>query len=195
MPTASHLARRARRLALTSETYMRMLFDKRAVIVGLAAMVALGACAQNSAPNAGTAPTLVAQAVATAGTIDPRMDPTAAVGGGINVSNAISPDDVVSVFKTLPQASQFKLSANSSPAGARGGDVQSVSVIGQDTGGVLKGLDAAGKRTLGDALLGAASVAWPNASVSLLISDPGGAGQIIGSHAPGSANTIIVSPA
>ena len=61
-------------------------------------------------------------------------------------------------------------------AGARGPDVTSISVVAQDTGGLLKSLDAAGKRSLGDAILTAAGTAWPNASVSLLISDPGGGG-------------------
>ena len=125
---------------------------------------------------------------------DPRLNATAAVGGGINASNAISADDIASVFKSLPQASQLKVTANSSPPGAKGSDVQSVSVNCQDTGGVLKGLDPPGKRTLGEAMLTAAAAAWPNASVSLLVSDPAGTGgQIIGIRAPGGANTVIVS--
>jgi len=86
------------------------------------------------------------------------------------------------------------MAANSSPPGAKGGDVQTVSVNCQDTGGLLKGLDATGKRTLGEAMLTAAAEAWPNASVSLLVSDPSGAsGQIIGIRTAGGANTVIVS--
>ena len=118
--------------------------------------------------------------------------------GGLYVtgvaSNTISADEISNVFKSLPQVSQLKMAANSSPPGAKGSDVQSVSVNCQDIGGVLKGLDAPGKRTLGEAMLAAAGAAWPNASVSLLVSDPSGAGgQIIGIRAAGGTNTVIVS--
>ena len=45
-----------------------------------------------------------------------------------------------------------------------------------------------------EAMLTAASTAWPNASVSLLVSDPSGAGgQIVGIRAAGGTNTVIVS--
>jgi hypothetical protein len=55
-------------------------------------------------------------------------------------------------------------------------------------------MDQAGKRALGEAMLNAAVAIWPKASVSLLISDAvGGGGQIIGSHPPGGANTVIVA--
>ncbi len=174
---------------------MRMYHELRAFVVALAALAVLGACSQSSQSSAGSAPTAIAEIIATAETsTDPRFNPTAAAGGGINASNAISADDITTALKAVPQASQLKLMANSSPAGAKGGDVQSVSIIAQDAGGLLKSLDATGKKTLGDALLTAAGTAWPNASVSLLVTDPAGAGgQIIGSRAPGGANTVIVS--
>jgi hypothetical protein len=126
--------------------------------------------------------------------LDPRFNPTAAAGGGINASNALSADDITTAFKSVPQASQLKLMANSSPPGAKGADVQTISVIAQDTSGLLKTLDPTGKRAMGDALLTAAGGAWPNAAVSMLISDPAGAGgAIIGSRGPGGPNTVIVS--
>jgi hypothetical protein len=174
---------------------MKMPFECRPLGVGLAAMVLLGACSQGSAPPPPASVQTIVAEVPTADTSsDPRLNPTAAVGGGINASNAISADDVSSALKAVPQASQLKLTANSSPPGAKGKDVQSVSIIAQDTGGVLKALDATGKRALGDALLSAAVAAWPNATVSLLVSDPSGTGgQIIGSRAVGGVNTVIVS--
>jgi len=176
---------------------MKILVEMRAFGIGLLAVFLLGACSQSapSSSSSGSAPTAAVEAAPTApSSDDPRLNPTAAVGGGINASNAISADDISSVFKSLPQASQLKVTANSSPPGATGGEVQSVSVNCQDTGGVLKSLDAAGKRTLGEALLTAAGTAWPNASVSLLVSDPSGAsGQIVGIRAAGGTNTVIVS--
>lgn len=174
---------------------MKMVVEARVLGVGLMAMVLLGACAQQSPASSANGPTAIAQVAATAETsLDPRFNPTAAAGGGINASNAVSADDISAAFKSVPQASQLKLMANSSPPGAKGADVQSISLIAQDTSGVLKGLDAAGKRVLGEALLTAAGVAWPNASVSMLISDAAGAGgQIIGSRGPGGPNTVIVS--
>ena len=174
---------------------MKMVVEFGALAVGLAAMVVLSACSQNPASPSGTAPTVMAEVAATAETsLDPRFNPTMAVGGGINASNVISADDIAAAFKSIPQVSQLKVMANSSPPGAKGADVQSVSVIGQDTSGVLKGLDANGKKALGDAVLTAAGVAWPNAAVSLLITDAASAGgQIIGSHSPGVPNTIIVT--
>ena len=173
---------------------MNIMVEVRSFAVGILAMVLLGACSSSSPAQTSNAPAPVEAAPTAPSSTDPRFNPTAAVGGGINASNAISADDVTAVFNALPQASGFKMTANSSPPGAKGGDVQSVSVNCQDTGGVLKGLDAAGKRTLGEAMLTAAGAAWPNASVSLLVSDPSGAGgQIIGIRAAGGANTVIVS--
>jgi hypothetical protein len=183
-----------------------MRLEIRAVVAGLVAMVVLGACSQSSPPPT-TAPTTVSQAStavsqaatslsegATTATLDPRFNPTAAAGGGINASNVISADDIVAAFKAVPQASQLKVTANSSPPGAKGADVQSVSVVAQDASSLLKSLDPDGKRALGDALLTAAGAAWPNASVSLLVTDATGAGgQIIGSRIAGGGNTVIVS--
>jgi hypothetical protein len=167
----------------------------RALAIGTLAIALLGACSQSSPSSSSSAPAAPVEAAPTApSSTDPRLNPTAAVGGGINASNVISVDDVANVFKALPQASQFKITANSSPPGAKGSEVQSVSVNCQDTGSVLKSLDAAGKRTLGEAMLTAAGTAWPNASVSLLVSDPsGGGGQIVGIRAAGGTNTVIVS--
>src|SRR6266849_6589793 len=174
---------------------MKTLVEVRAIVFGVLAVVLLGACSQSSPTQSGSAPATAVEAAPTAPTSnDPRLNPTAAVGGGINASNAISADDISSVFKSLPQASQLKMTANSSPPGAKGSEVQSVSINCQDSGGVLKSLDAAGKRTLGEAMLTAAGTAWPNASVSLLVSDPSGAaGQIVGIRAAGGTNTVIVS--
>jgi hypothetical protein len=173
---------------------MKRLVEIRAAGIVLLTAVLLAACSQSSPSQTSNRPTSV-EAAATAPTSnDPRLNPTAAVGGGINASNVISADDINSVFKALPQTSQFKMTANSSPPGAKGSEVQTVSVNCQDTGGVLKSLDAAGKRTLGEAMLTAAGTAWPNASVSLLVSDPSGAaGQIVGIRAAGGTNTVIVS--
>ncbi len=173
---------------------MNVPVEIRAFGIGLVAVVLLGACSQSSPAQTSNAPTAVEAAPTAPSSSDPRLNPTAAVGGGINASNTISADEISNVFKSLPQASQLKMAANSSPPGAKGGDVQTVSVNCQDTGGLLKGLDATGKRTLGEAMLTAAAEAWPNASVSLLVSDPSGAsGQIIGIRTAGGANTVIVS--
>jgi hypothetical protein len=169
--------------------------DRRAVGVAVLALVVLGACSQSAAPQVDSVgPTIVPQVATAASSLDPRFNATAAVGGGANSSNVVSTDDLNTVLASLPQANQFKFTANSSPPGSRGAEVLSVSLVGQDTGGVLKGLDQAGKRSLADALLTAAGVAWPNASVTLLMSDPAGAGgQVIGSRPPGGPNSIIVA--
>ena len=112
----------------------------------------------------------------------------------MNSSIGVSTDDIKTVFASVPQINKLSLTANSSPPGAKGGDVQTVSVIGQDGSGLLKGLDQTAKRSLAEALLTAAGAAWPSASVSLLVSDPAdAASQIIGSRAAGGPNTVMVS--
>src|SRR5882672_6589056 len=153
--------------------------------VALIVLVALGACSQ-SAPPAANAPTGVVDAGPAVATLEPRFDATAAVGGGMNASNSLVTDDVKAAFASVPQIDRLQLAANSSPPGAKGPDVTSVSVTAQDGGGLLKEMDQAAKRSLADALLTAAGTAWPNASVSLLVSDPTGTGgTIIGSRARG----------
>jgi hypothetical protein len=94
----------------------------------------------------------------------------------------------------VPQISQLRLTVNASPPNASGADVTAVSVIAQDPAGLLKSLDGAGKQTLGDAMLTAAATAWPNATISLLISDvSGGSSQIIGNRPQGGPNTVIAT--
>ena len=187
---------------------MTMPHEIRALAAALAAIGALAACSPAAPPATNSAPASAPQATATGNQpasavtvdativagLDPRFNPTAAAGGGINASNAVSADDVAAALKSIPQASQLKVTANSSPPGARGADVQSVSIIAQDSSGLLKGLDETGKRGLGEALLTASGAAWPNAAVSMLISDAAGAGgQIIGNRTPGGPNTLFVS--
>jgi len=162
-------------------------------VVALLVLATLGACSQ-AAPPAATAPPVVSETATPVETLEARFDATAAVGGGMNSSNTVAADELKAAFASVPQIDKLRITANSSPLGAKGGDVQSVSVIAQDSGGLLKELDQTAKRSLGDALLTAAGAAWPNASVSLLVSDPAGAGgQIIGSRTAGGPNTIIVS--
>jgi hypothetical protein len=172
---------------------MKMARTGPAFGIATAALLVLGACSQ-SAPPAANGPTVAADVGTAVATLEPRFDATAAVGGGMNASNALVTDDVKAVFAAVPQIDKLRLAANASPPGAKGGDVTSVSVTAQDGGGLLKELDKAGKTSLAEALLTAAGTAWPNASVSLLVSDPAGAGgTIIGSRAKGGPNTIIVS--
>lgn len=172
---------------------MRVYRNVRPLGAAVGALLVLGACSQ-AAPPAGTAPTAGSEATTPVASLDARFDATAAVGGGVNSSNSVSTDDLKSVFAAVPQIDKLALTANSSPPGAKGGDVTSVSVIGQDGSGLLKGLDPTAKQSLAEVLLTTAGTAWPNASVSLLVSDPaGGGGQIIGSRARGGPNTIIVS--
>jgi hypothetical protein len=165
-------------------------------LVPLGAMLVLGACSQSAAPPAESVPTVApASAPATAvASLEARFNPTAAVGGGANASNAISPEDLKLAFESVPQIDKLRITANSSPPGAKGPDVTSVSIIAQDSGGLLKGFDQAAKRGLGESLLAAAGSAWTKASVSLLVTDPSGVGgQIIGSRVPGGPNTVIVT--
>ena len=164
-----------------------------AFLAGLVILAGLVACSPG-APRVDTAPaaTSAIEGATPAASVEARLNPTEAVGGGALASNAIPADDVTKVFATVSQASQLKFSANSSPPGATGADVMTVSVVAQDGGGLLKSLDATAKQSLGDAILTAAGTAWPNASVSLLVSDPSGAGgQIIGTRSPGGPNTVF----
>jgi hypothetical protein len=117
---------------------------------------------------------------------------TEAVGYSSNATGVVA--DLSQVFASVQQATQLQLTANATPAGATGADVQSISIVGQDKGGLLKSLDVAGKQSLGGALLTAAAAAWPNATISLLITDPAGTGgTIIGQHPQGGQNSIIAS--
>jgi hypothetical protein len=174
---------------------MKMVRSAHAFGTSLVALLVFGACSQ-SAPPAASAPTVVTvtDAATPAETLEARFDATAAVGGGMNSSNTVVSDDLKTVFASVPQVDKLRLTANSSPPGAKSGEVTSVSVIAQDSGGLLKELDHTAKQSLAEALLTAAGAAWPNASVSLLVSDPAGAGgQIIGSRGAGGPNTIIVT--
>lgn len=167
-----------------------------AAVVGTLILVVLAACGQ-AAPEQPSQPDTqpasnILGATPAVGAVEGHFNPTEAVGQGANSSNPVN--DPASVFASVQQASQLRITANSSPPGATGPDVQSVSIVAQDTGGLLKELDAAGKQSVGNALLSAAATAWPNASISLLISDPAGsAGSIIGNHPKGGQNTVIAS--
>ncbi len=172
---------------------MQLVRTAQALGVVAVTLLLLGACSQ-AAPPAANVPTAVTDVATAVASLDARFDATAAVGGGLNSSTSLSTDDIKAVFASVPQIDKLVLTANSSPPGARGSDVTSVSVLAQDSGGVLKSLDRTAKQSLGEALLTTAGTAWPNASVSLLVSDPTGAGgQILGSRAKGGPNTIIVS--
>jgi hypothetical protein len=165
------------------------------LIAGLILAVAMVACSQAAPPavqpGSGGISAVEGATPAVTGVVG-HFNPTEAVGGGANSSGAVN--DVAAVFAGVQQASQLRITANASPPGATGPDVTSISVVAQDTGGLLKGMDATGKRTLADAILTAAGTAWPNASVSLLISDPSGAGgTVIGTRPKGGPNNVIAS--
>jgi hypothetical protein len=163
----------------------------RAIGGAVVAVAMLGACSQPAPPAGPTSPPIAT--LPPAGTLEPRFNPTAAIGLG-GASAALSAEDLTPIFAAVQQSGQMRFSANASPQGARGGDVTSISIRAEDTGGVLRGLDSDGRRTLGEALLTAAGTAWPQARVSLLVIDPAGsAGQIIGSRPPGGPNSVIVS--
>jgi hypothetical protein len=163
------------------------------LLVGLVTLGTLVACSRSSAPvDTGPAATAVLEGATPAASGDARFNPTEAVGGGALASNAVPADEVTRAFASLPQAPQLKFMANSSPPGATGPDVATISIVAQDGGGVLKSMDAAGKHSLGEAILTAAGTAWPNASVSLLVSSPTG-GTIIGQRPKGGPNTVIAT--
>lgn len=166
----------------------------RAAVTGVLVALGMIACGQNAAPTvepaAPAATSAIVGATVIVTSVEGHFNPTEAVGGGANSSNPVG--DINSVFASVPQASQLKITANSSPPGATGPDVQSVSVIAQDTGGLLKDLDATAKQHLGDALLTAAATTWPNASISLLVTSPAG-GTLIGSHPRGGPNSVIAT--
>jgi len=170
---------------------MKMFWHARAVGTGVVALLVLGACSQ-ATPPAASGPNGVSSPATAVASLEARFDATAAVGGGANSSNSVSADDVKTAFASVPQLDRLRLMANSSPPGAKGGNVTSVSVVAQDAGGLLKELDQTARRSLAEALLTAAGSAWPNASVSLLLSDPAGTGSpIIGSRSRGGPNTVI----
>jgi hypothetical protein len=167
----------------------------RALVAGLVVAIVLGACSQPApvAPTAvqsGPIATSAVQGATPIGTVEGHFNPTEAVGGGANSSSAVS--DLATVFASVAQASQLKITANASPPGATGADVSSVSIVAQDPGTLLKGLDATAKQGLGDAILTAAGSAWPNATVSVLISDTTGT-TIIGSRPKGGPNTVFAT--
>jgi hypothetical protein len=173
---------------------MRIAGEWRAIGLGLLVALVLGACSGGGGAPPAPVATAVSEIPTSSATLEPRFNPTAAVGGAFNASNAVPADDIKAVLASIPQASQLQITANSSPPGARGPDVTTVAITAQDTSGLLKSLDMAAKRTLGDALLTAAGTTWPKAGVSLLVSDSTtGGSQIIGSRTPGGANTVIVS--
>lgn len=165
------------------------------LVTALVVALVLVACGQAAPAQPtqvpGTAPTSAILGATAVGTTEAHFNPTEGVGGGSLGSSAVT--DVTSVFASVPQATQLQLAATSTPPGATGADIQAVSVIAQDKAGVLKSLDATGKKALGDALLAAAAAAWPNATISLLVTDAGGGGTIIGSRPKGGPNTVIAT--
>ncbi len=163
----------------------------RALVVSLCVAIGLAAYAQQAPPA--VQPTSVVESAKPIVTdVAGHFDPTQAVGQGANSSSAVG--DAASVFASIQQASQLKIAASVNPPGSTGADVALVSIVAQDSGGLLKGMDSAAKRSLADALLTSASTAWPNASISLLISDPAGAGgTVIGNRPKGGPNTVIAS--
>ena len=171
-------------------------------LVGLLLLGALAACSQAAPPvvnaptesTSGASATSAIEGATPAATVEGHFNPTEAVGGGSNSSTAVAADELARIFASVPQGSQLQLAASSSPPGATGPDVATVSVVAQDSGGLLQGLDASARRTLGDAFLTAAGTAWPNAAVSLLITDPArGGSSVIGSRPKGGPNTVITT--
>jgi hypothetical protein len=162
----------------------------RAVAACLGVLIVLGACSQPAPSSTSSGAPVATEAPTPSG--EGHFNPTEAVGGGANSSSTIA--DVSSIFASVPQVNQLRLTVNASPPNASGADVTAVSVVGQDPAGLLKSLDSAAKQTLGDAMLTAAATAWPNATISLLISDAsGGSSQIIGNRPQGGPNTIIAT--
>jgi hypothetical protein len=157
--------------------------------------VALGACSQ-PAPVAPTAAATagIIEGATPQGTTEAHFNPTEAIGGGSNASVAVSAQDLARVFAAVQQISQLNVTASTTPPGANGPDVTGVSVIANDKGSLLKGLDPNAKKNLGEALMDAAAAAWPNADVSLLVTDPSGTGgTIVGSRAKGGPNTVFTT--
>lgn len=171
---------------------MKVVRALQALATGLVVLSVLAACAQNAPPTQSPTSDATAAAIDATPSGEGHFNPTEAVGGGANSSSALT--DVSGVFASVPQFDQLQVTVNASPPGATGGDVNSVSVVAQDAGGLLKSLDGVGKQKLGDAILTAAGTAWPNATISLLITDPSGAGgQIIGDRAKGGPNNVIAA--
>ncbi len=163
----------------------------RPLVASLVVLLLLGACSQ-PAPPTSTQVVATVQSVATsAATLGARFDPTAAIGGGANASGAITPEQLTTIFGSVQQASQLRISANASPPGATGAAVTSVSISATDTGGVIKTLDATARRAMADSLLTAAGTAWPQASISMLLTDPGSGTSMVGTRPPGGPNTVI----
>jgi hypothetical protein len=167
----------------------------RPVLVGLGIVLCLAACGQAAqAPAVETIASAsnsssTVEGATPVGTAQAHFDPTEAIGGGSNASSAVT--NLSSVLAAVPQASQLQVTANASPPGATGADVASVSILAQDSGGVLKSLDSAAKQRLGDSILTAAAGAWPNATISLLVTSSGG--QIIGTRPKGGPNSVIAT--
>jgi hypothetical protein len=166
---------------------------ERGPLGGLLVLLLMSACSQGAAPSAPPA-----GAVATVqsfqtplASLEARFDPTAAVGGGVNSSGAISADEINRTFASVGQAAQLRFTANASPPGAVGPAVTSISITAMDPSGVLTPLDATAKKSLGEALLNAAAASWPQARITLLASGTGG--QIIGTRPPGGPNTVIAT--
>src|SRR2546423_15671674 len=121
-----------------------------AFLAGLVILAGLVACSPG-APRVDTAPaaTSAIEGATPAASVEARLNPTEAVGGGALASNAIPADDVTKVFATVSPASQLKLSANSSPTGATGADGMKVSVVAPDGGGLHTRLGATCMHSLG----------------------------------------------
>ena len=165
-----------------------------ALLSGLVVLGALAACSQRTQPPE-TAPTAASgiEGATPAASAEARFNPTEAVGGGALSSTTVSADEITRAFASVPQASQLRFTANSSPPGATGADVATISIVGQDSAGLLTAMDAGAKQSLGDAMLTAAGTAWPNASISLLVTGAAGGGTIIGQRPKGGPNNVIAT--
>jgi hypothetical protein len=165
----------------------------RALVASVVVLLPLAACSQG-APVTPTQIVATIQSVATsAATLEPRFDPTAAVGGGANATGAVTAEQLRTIFGAVQQTSQMRFTANATPLNATGANVTSVSITAEDAGGVLKSLDATARRALADTMLTAAGTAWPRASITMLITDPTSSSQIIGTRPPGGPNMVLAS--
>jgi hypothetical protein len=158
-----------------------------ALLAGIGLLV--GACTPGGGAESATSTPAIASPAAEPGGTPTESYPTVPAIS----ANTLADADVGHLFGAVAGASALSLRVNVTPPGERGDAVSGVSIVARDDGQVLRGLDDAGKRALGTALLDAAAAAFPRASVTLLVSDAAGGGQIIGSRPASGANTVIVS--
>jgi hypothetical protein len=153
---------------------------QRAAVAALVVLLALGCvsgCEAHSSVEAAQTAIVAAQ------TVLPGAQATAQAGATLVSIAVANVQPVVATLQAMLQGVSVQVRIN--PEGAQPGDVTSVEIDGTDAQGNLSQVDSRTRQAAVAAALMAAQQYYPNATISLKVSDASGSSLVNGSVAPG----------